>query len=291
MSSSDDQSAPPGGRALDEEGLGRFGQHRATRETVESQRTPRLDAYLAATRNGFDVLALCTIWLSFLPLTGEIGRFGGTWWLLRIALSLAFFVDLVLRSVRARHPWRYWRDKPLLVLEVILPPIRVFFSLRLLRTVFRRGNLARFMVAAGILAFNLAIIVWACEQTSPDRNIDNVWEAFWWAIVTVTTTGYGDYTPVTTQGRVFAVVLMGLGVTTLAVLTAQVASTFQEQAARNRARGAVGDPRIEEVTERLARIEELLAAGAAPDGTGPPQTGPPQTGPPQTGPGPSGPAR
>jgi voltage-gated potassium channel len=282
MSSTDDQSTPSGGGTVDDEALGRFGQHRATHETNESQRTPRLDAYLAATRNGFDILALCTIWLSFLPFTGEIGRFGGTWWLLRIALSLAFLVDLLLRSVRAQHPWRYWRDKPLLVLEVILPPIRVFFSLRLLRTVFRRGNLTRFIVTAGILAFNLAIIVWACEQSAPDRNIDNVWQAFWWAIVTVTTTGYGDYTPVTAQGRVFAVVLLGLGVTTLAVLTAQIASTFQEQAARNRARRSAPDPRIDEVTERLARIEALLLASAEPpDGGGPPQSGP----------GPSGPAR
>jgi voltage-gated potassium channel len=263
MANADDPPAPTGDHPAEGEPVSRLDRHRAAHETNESQRTPALDDYLARTRNGFDILALCTIWLSFLPFTGQLGRYGGTWWVLRIALSLAFLTDLVLRSVRAAHPWRYWLDKPLLVAEVFLPPIRVFFSLRLLRTVFRKGNLPRFMFTAAILAANLAIVVWACEQSAPDRNIDTVWQAFWWAIVTVTTTGYGDYTPVTVQGRLFAVVLMGLGVTSLAVVTATVAATFQEQAMRVRgARDAA--PQLEEVSERLARIEALLATPGPP---------------------------
>jgi voltage-gated potassium channel len=262
MAHADDTTAAAGAGPDGDEVLGRFSRHHGTHETNESQRTPTLDAYLARTRNGFDILALCTIWLSFLPFTGEIGRYGGTWWLLRIALSLAFLTDLVMRSVRAAHPWRYWRDKPLLVAEVFLPPIRVFFSLRLLRTVFRKGNLPRFMFTAAILAANLAIIVWACEQSAPDRNIDTVWQAFWWAIVTVTTTGYGDYTPVTAQGRVFAVVLMGLGVTSLAVVTATVAATFQEQGMRGRGVRESGEG-LDDLAERLGRIETLLTGPAA----------------------------
>ena len=47
--------------------------------------------------------------------------------------------------------------------------------------------------------------------------------------MTVTTVGYGDYTPVTAPGRVTACFVMGIGLLTLAVVTAQVASSFVTQ--------------------------------------------------------------
>ena len=48
-------------------------------------------------------------------------------------------------------------------------------------------------------------------------------------MVTVTTVGYGDYFPVTAPGRVTACFIMGIGLLTLAVVTAQVASSFVTQ--------------------------------------------------------------
>jgi voltage-gated potassium channel len=87
----------------------------------------------------------------------------------------------------------------------------------------------------------------------------------WWAFVTVTTVGYGDFYPVTTWGRITACFIMGTGLLTLAVVTAQVASSFVTQAP-SRARPAPPDKgaRLEvtlaELDERLARIERLLTA-------------------------------
>jgi voltage-gated potassium channel len=86
--------------------------------------------------------------------------------------------------------------------------------------------------------------------------------------VTVTTVGYGDFFPVTTAGRITACFIMGIGLLTLAVVTAQVASSFVAQAPSRARRG----PRVEAVTpevtlaeldRRLARIEELLTAAPA----------------------------
>ena len=48
----------------------------------------------------------------------------------------------------------------------------------------------------------------------------------WWAIVTVTTVGYGDRYPVTAGGRTVAVILMLVGIGLIGVLTATVASVF-----------------------------------------------------------------
>ena len=50
----------------------------------------------------------------------------------------------------------------------------------------------------------------------------------------MTTVGYGDYSPVTMAGRVTAVFIMAIGILTLAVVTAQVASSFVDQATRRR---------------------------------------------------------
>jgi voltage-gated potassium channel Kch len=130
---------------------------------------------------------------------------------------------------------------------------------------FRRGHLARFLLAAAVLVLNGAVIVYLFERHAPHSNIHTLGDALWWSFVTVTTVGYGDYYPVTTGGRITACFIMSTGLLTLAVVTAQVASSFVAQAP-SRARPA---PRDEtgrsEVTlagldQRLARIERLLTA-------------------------------
>jgi len=49
---------------------------------------------------------------------------------------------------------------------------------------------------------------------------------FWWAIVTMTTVGYGDYYPATPTGRLFAIVVMFAGISLTALLTATISSIF-----------------------------------------------------------------
>ena len=62
----------------------------------------------------------------------------------------------------------------------------------------------------------------------------NLWDTFWYSIVTITTVGYGDKTPVTVGGKIVGLLLMGMGVIVMAAVTGQIASFLVEQQMRRR---------------------------------------------------------
>ena len=82
-----------------------------------------------------------------------------------------------------------------------------------------------------------------------DVTVRSFGDALWWAVVTVTTVGYGDVSPQTTEGRLIAVVLMFVGIGVISAFTATIASFFVEQEHEK------GTDAIE---QRLSSVEELL---------------------------------
>lgn len=202
----------------------------ATNEDRSASFPPEFDVYVARTQSWLDLLALSTIWLVLSIFTGQkqIGLIP-IWLACRVAISAIYLVDLIIRSKLSGRGFRYAISRPDLMVAVIFPPVRIFASMRLLRKLFSRGNLALFMSVALILMLNAAVVVWEFESRAPGSNILTLGNALWWSVVTVTTVGYGDYTPVTLGGRLTAVALLLLGLVSLAVLTAQIASNFLEQ--------------------------------------------------------------
>lgn len=63
--------------------------------------------------------------------------------------------------------------------------------------------------------------VFLAEHEHPGANITKLGDAFWWAVVTLATVGYGDYYPVTLVGRIIAIIMMlsGIGIFVLFVST------------------------------------------------------------------------
>ena len=67
------------------------------------------------------------------------------------------------------------------------------------------------------------------ERFAPNSNIRTPGDALWWGLVTVTTIGYGDKYPVTTEGRLVAGVLIIFGIAMISALTGAFASWILSQ--------------------------------------------------------------
>lgn len=83
----------------------------------------------------------------------------------------------------------------------------------------------------------------------------SAWDGVWWAIVTVTTVGYGDTYPQTDAGRIIAIVVMLVGIGFVAILTAAGAERFtRAQREAERERDDLSQ-HLEMISQRLEAIE------------------------------------
>ncbi len=89
-----------------------------------------------------------------------------------------------------------------------------------------RGQYATFItiLLAGMVLSVSSILVLQFESRSSDANILTGGDALWWAIVTITTVGYGDFYPVTPLGRITGVFVMFSGVGIIGALASILAS-------------------------------------------------------------------
>ena len=67
------------------------------------------------------------------------------------------------------------------------------------------------------------------EENHPQANINSIPEGIWWAFVSITSVGYGDFYPVTWAGRFLAIILIVLGLTVISLLIANLASLMVEE--------------------------------------------------------------
>ena len=106
-----------------------------------------------------------------------------------------------------------------------------------------------------VIALSLAVIA-AIVEWAVDPGIGSFRDSLWWAIVTVTTVGYGDVVPTSTAGRLVASVLMLAGVSAIPIATSLVVSVFISRLqAQQHAQDA--DER-QDLIDRLDRIEQAL---------------------------------
>jgi voltage-gated potassium channel len=135
------------------------------------------------------------------------------------------WIDLI-SSIPALPFVRYGRLFRLIRLFRIL---RAFRSIKVLSQHIFRNRVQGTMSAVAIITILVVIfssISILMVENDTASNIKTAEDALWWSLVTVTTVGYGDKFPVTTEGRVIGVVLMFVGVGLFGTFTAYVASWF-----------------------------------------------------------------
>ena len=78
--------------------------------------------------------------------------------------------------------------------------------------------------AAIMMIVTMGAAILDIERNAPGSNIHTSMDALWWGLVTITTIGYGDKFPVTTEGRLVAGVMIIFGVAMISTITASFAA-------------------------------------------------------------------
>lgn len=151
-------------------------------------------------------------------------------WVVWAVFLIDFAARVFLADDRVRYAVTHWFDVLLIVLPMLRPLrlLRVLAFARILNRSATRsliGKVTTYVGGTAVAALFLgALAILDVEQFAPDANIRSFGDALWWATTTITTVGYGDRYPVTTEGRFVAAALMLVGLAVVGVITASVAA-------------------------------------------------------------------
>ena len=125
---------------------------------------------------------------------------------------------------------------------------RVKYYLSLLLRVF---NNKRLRTVLSLILFFIVLFGFIFFITEPD--VKSYSDGLWWALVTITTVGYGDITPMTSIGRLVASALMFLGLGLIASLTAVISVKFIQNFVDHH----TNDDVLEKLDEMQKDIDEI----------------------------------
>lgn len=215
-------------------------------------------------------------------------------WLLTIIFTLEYYLRIYCLS----KPWKYVFSFYGIIdflsimpayLSLLIPATQTLTVLRVLRTlrIFRIFNMQRFlqesfhllnairrsvtkilifMLFVFIAAIILGSIIYMFEN-GKNPAMSSIPKAIYWAVVTITTVGYGDITPVTPMGQFISTLVMLLGYSIIAVPTGiVVGETIQEHKAESEKRKAEsgetesGEAEMDVVPDEFNEYEESRMA-------------------------------
>ena len=237
----------------------------------------------------FDIAVMVAITLSLIVAFIEtkpqvMGRFKDVLTVMEYVLTFFFTIEYILRLYCSPRPKNYalsffgiidlLATLPLYLSFIpYLSSARYFFILRVFRLlrIFRVLKLFSFinegylllqsirMSLKKILVYFLFVLIlvtiigtlmFMVEGTQPGTQFTDIGTSIYWAIVTLTTVGYGDITPVTLVGRLLSSIVMILGYTIIAVPTGIVSATMIDETKRKGKNGRC--PRCNEKTDLKA---------------------------------------
>lgn len=239
------------------------------------QAARRLDSYEARTAFAMVLLAMTyLVFYSFYVLDLDLSS--GERSILNTLMNVIwgiFIADLTIRTILAPRHIAYLVHHPIDVLAVAVPAFRVLRVLRVLTAgqwLISRGSRLRIgrtatavVLAVIFLTYLSALAVVNAERGAKGATIETFGDGLWWSLVTMATVGYGDYTPVTTNGRIIAVGVMVVGISLLGLVGASVASAVVTRLSGKQQQGQ--DEVRSEIKQLLAEVaslrQELADAG------------------------------
>ena len=241
-----------------------------------------VDRIEAVTR--FPLLLLGIAWLviAVIVLTQDVDHSASTVLVTSLfVLWVVMLVEYLVRLVVTPDTPGYLRRRWIEPATVLIPPLQGWHVVGIekmtllvreselrVEAILKHHSLFRVLIAVVGTLFIGAWLVLLFEEHAKGSNIHDYPDALWWAIVTVTTVGYGDRYPVSEGGRIVAVVLMLVGIGLIGVLTATVASVFiKEHTDANKEEIKKGHADLGQqlslINDRLADVERRLGATPA----------------------------
>lgn len=204
------------------------------------------------------------------PWTGVIASGVGVIW-------IVFIADYLIRLAMSGSPSSFIRTRFFELFTLVIPLLRPFLIITYiwrLPALSRTPERRRFRLVVSVASFAFLFVyvgstlVWFVERNDPHANIVSLADAIWWGFTTITTVGYGDFTPVTGMGRFVAVVMMVMGMiiigiasaTAISVLTDDIKKMAERATARRQSRLS-GTPYESDAT-KVADAEASASADA-----------------------------
>jgi voltage-gated potassium channel len=241
------------------------------------------------------LVILLSVTAIILESVDSIGSVYGAQFAMFETLSVAFFtLEFLLRlwSNGARHSDSDWKGRKdyifsfhglvdiisilLFYLQAIFPgaDLRVLRLLRLTRLLklshystaiedlasaiyAERRSFGAVMYLLAIAIVASSTLMYYAEAAVQPEKLASIPHAIYWSVITLTTVGYGDISPITPVGKAIAIVTAFLGIATLAIFSGIVATSFANQLAKKKVlyeqqlRDALSDGFVEEREKQL----------------------------------------
>lgn len=130
---------------------------------------------------------------------------------------LAFGVDL--RSLRALRFLRLFR-----ILKIVRYNRAISHFTKAIR--YAREEILLFLFVTMILIYLAAVGIYYFENAAQPDKFSSIFDSLWWAVITLTTVGYGDVYPITIGGKIFTFIILLIGLGIVAIPTGIISSAL-----------------------------------------------------------------